>query len=108
MVANAYPPCLAHLRRRSSRVASCEDVAEIIGYNFDLLRYKYHVFRSHLKLFIVLFSDRAARDAVFARGKVFYGPVELQFHAWDMDRCAKRTLLPFHVKISIEGLPQHT
>jgi hypothetical protein len=68
-------PCSS--QKKELGVASCEDVAEIIGYNFDLLRYKYHVFRSHLKLFIVLFSDRAARDAVFARGKVFYGPVEL-------------------------------
>jgi hypothetical protein len=54
----------------------------------------------------VLFSDRAARD-VLARGKVSDGPIELMFHPWNVDRNAERTPIPYHVKISIEGLPQH-
>jgi hypothetical protein len=37
-------------------VASREDVAEIIGHHFDLMRYEFHVFRSHSEPFIVLFS----------------------------------------------------
>jgi hypothetical protein len=88
-------------------VASREDVAEIIGHHFDLMRYEFHVFRSHLEPFIVLFSEHSVRDVVFARGRVSDGPVELQFDSWNVDRCAERTMLPFHVKISIEGLPQH-
>jgi hypothetical protein len=88
-------------------VASHEDVAEIIGYNLDLLRYEYHVFISHSGSFIILFLDRATWDVVFSKGKVSDGLVQLRFHAWDVDRCAERPLLPFHVKISIEGLPQH-
>jgi hypothetical protein len=88
-------------------VASQEDATEIIGYNFDPLRYEYHVFKKHHEPFIVLFLDRAVRDAVFVKGKIFDGPVELRFHTWDVDRRAERTLLPYHVKISIEGLPQH-
>jgi hypothetical protein len=44
---------------------------------------------------------------VFVRGKVSDGPVELRLHSWDIDYRAKRTLLPYHVNISLEGLPQH-
>jgi hypothetical protein len=88
-------------------VASREEVDEIIGHQFDLLRYEFHVFRNTPEPFIVLFSDRAAIDVVFTRGKVSDGRVELRFHAWDVDRVAERCVLPFHVKLSIEGLPQH-
>jgi hypothetical protein len=44
---------------------------------------------------------------MFARGKVSDGSVELRFHARDVDHHAKRTLLSYHVKVGIEGLPQH-
>jgi hypothetical protein len=88
-------------------VASREEVAEIIGHHFDLLRYEYHVFQNNPEPFIILFSDRATRDVVFARGKVSDGPVELRFHAWDVDRFGERSVLPFNVKLSIEGLRHH-
>jgi hypothetical protein len=88
-------------------VASHEEVAEIIGHHFDLLRYEFHVFHSHPESFIILFSECAARDIVFARGKISNGPVELRFHAWDVDHFAERTVMPYHVKLSLEGLPQH-
>jgi hypothetical protein len=44
---------------------------------------------------------------VFARGKVIDGPTELRFHSWDVDHFGERVLLPFHVKLSLEGLPHH-
>jgi hypothetical protein len=88
-------------------VASREDVAEIIGHHFDLLRYEFQVFHSHLEPFLVLVSDRATRDVVLTRGKVSDGPIELRFHPWNVDHNAKRTLIPYHVKLNIEGLPQH-
>jgi hypothetical protein len=88
-------------------VASKEEVANIITHHFELLRYEFHVFRSAPEPFIVLFSDRAARDVVFVRGRVLDGPVELHFHSWDVDHFCDRVVIPFHVKLSIEGLPQH-
>jgi hypothetical protein len=88
-------------------VASREDVAEIIRHHFDLLRYEFQVFHSHLEPFLVLVLDRAMRDVVLARGKVSDGPIELRFHPWNVDHNAKRTLIPYHVKLNIEGLPQH-
>jgi hypothetical protein len=54
-------------------VAFREDVAKIVGHHFNLLRYEFHVFRSHPKLFIILFSDHAARNLVYARWKVSNG-----------------------------------
>jgi hypothetical protein len=33
--------------------------------------------------------------------------IELRFHPWDVDRYGDRDLIPFHVKLSIKGLPQH-
>jgi hypothetical protein len=71
------------------------------------LRYEFHVFRSHPEPFIILFSDRAARDLVLPRGKVSDGSVELRFHQWDVDHNSDRDLIPYHVKLSIEGVPQH-
>jgi hypothetical protein len=44
---------------------------------------------------------------VFARGRVSDGPVNLRFHSWDIDHFGERVLIPFHVKLSIEGIPHH-
>jgi hypothetical protein len=71
--------------------ASREEVTEIIGHQFGLLRYEFQVYRSLPEPLIVIFSERAARDVVFTRGRISDGPVELRFHAWDAD-----TGLPHH------------
>jgi dissimilatory sulfite reductase (desulfoviridin) alpha/beta subunit len=42
---------------------------------------------------------------VFARGRVLDGLVDLMFHSWEVDRLGERVLIPYHVKISLEGLP---
>jgi hypothetical protein len=88
-------------------VGSCEEVVEIICHHFSLMRYEFHIYRSSSKPFVVIFSERAARDIVFARGRVSDGPVDLRFHSWDADRFGERVVLPFHVMISLEGLPHH-
>jgi hypothetical protein len=62
-------------------VASKEEVADIIEHNFGLLRYEFNVICSSPEPFLPIFFDRAARDVVFARGKVSDGPVELHFHS---------------------------
>jgi hypothetical protein len=88
-------------------VASREEVAEIISHNFGLPGYEFHIFRSNPEPFIVIFSDRATRDIVFARGRVQDGLVDLRFHTKEADRFGERVLIPYHVKVSLEGLPHH-
>jgi hypothetical protein len=84
-------------------VASHEEVVKIIGHHFNLSRYEFHVFRSRLDPFLLIFSYM--RDVVFARGRVLDGLVDLMFHSWEVDRLGERLLIPYHVKISLEGLP---
>jgi hypothetical protein len=38
---------------------------------------------------------------------VVEGPIELGFHEWDIDRFGNREHIPYHVKLSLEGIPQH-
>jgi hypothetical protein len=47
-------------------VASKEEVADIIEHQFGFLRYEFQVIRSSPEPFLLIFSDRAARDVVFA------------------------------------------
>jgi hypothetical protein len=46
-------------------VASKEEVADIIEHQFGFLR-EFQVIRSSPEPFLLIFSDRAARDVVFA------------------------------------------
>jgi hypothetical protein len=87
--------------------ASRTEVVDIIEHHFGFVRYEFHVIRSSPEPFVIIFSDCAARDIVFARGKVVDGPVELSFHPWDADRFGEHTILSYHVKLYVEGLPYH-
>jgi hypothetical protein len=80
---------------------------DIIEHHFGLLRYEFNVICTNPEPFIILFSDRAARDLVFARDRVIDGPVQLRFHQWDVDHFGERSIVPFHVKLSLKGLPHH-
>jgi hypothetical protein len=75
--------------------------------NFGLLRYEFHVIRSSPEPYIIIFSERAARDVVFAKGRVTNGPTKLHFHSWDVDHFGERLLLPYHVKLNLEGIAHH-
>jgi hypothetical protein len=88
-------------------VASKEEVVDIIEHHFGLLRYEFNVIRTNPEPFIIPFSDRAPRDLVLAQGRVIDGPVQLCFHLWDVDRFGEHSIVPFHVKLSLEGLPHH-
>jgi hypothetical protein len=90
-------------------VASREEISEIVCHHFGLLRYELRILRSNPEPFIIIFTDRAARDTVFARGRVSDGPVDLRFHSWswEIDRFGERDFIPYHVKISLEGIPHH-
>jgi hypothetical protein len=56
-------------------VTSKEEVADFIEHHFGLLRNEFQVIRSSLVPFLLIFSERAARDVGFARGRVMDGPV---------------------------------
>jgi hypothetical protein len=65
------------------------------------------VYRSCPHRFILIFSEKKARDVVFAADRLIDGPVELSFSSWELDEFGERAIIPYHVKLSIEGLPQH-
>jgi hypothetical protein len=56
---------------------------------------------------MAFFHETCARDIVFAARRTAEGPIALGFHTWDIDRFGERELLPYHVKMSLEGMPQH-
>lgn len=86
---------------------SPREVAEIIAHRFGIRRHLFQVYRSHPQPFIAFFSDTFDRDRVYIAERVVDGPIELSFHAWDVEKFGDRVNIPFLVKLSIEGLPQH-
>jgi hypothetical protein len=88
-------------------VQSREEVKDITLHHFDIRRHEFYVYRSYPEPFIAIFTECHARDVVFAAGRIVDGPIELSFHAWDPDRFGDRDNLPYHVRLCIEGIPQH-
>jgi hypothetical protein len=86
---------------------SCEELKECITHHFGICKHEFYAYHSHPSPFIVIFSEHRARDVVFTEGRLIDGPIELQFEAWDIDALGERSIIPFHVKLSIEGLPLH-
>jgi hypothetical protein len=66
-----------------------------------------YVYRSSCSLFIIIFSDKHARDEVYAAGRIFEEAIELRFFAWELDEFAEKSIIPYHVKLSMEGIPHH-
>jgi hypothetical protein len=50
-----------------------------------------------------IFTESQARDVVFAVGRAVDGPIELCFHAWELDRFGDRVIIPYHVRLCIRG-----
>jgi hypothetical protein len=88
-------------------VRSREEVKEIIFQHFGIRKHEFSVTRSSPEAFVAFFHETHARDVVFAAGRVVDGPIELRFHEWGLDRFGDRELLPYHVELSIEGIPHH-
>jgi hypothetical protein len=86
---------------------SREEVKDIIQFHFGINKLEFSVYRSNPEPFLAMFRDEHDRDAIFADRRVVDGPIELGFHAWEVDRFGERGLLPFHVRVSLEGLPHH-
>lgn len=86
---------------------SKEELKDVIFHHFEIRKHEFHVFPSYPEPFLVLFSEQRDRDVVFARGRVIEGPYEFRFHLWNADLHGDRLYIPYHIKLSLEGLPQH-
>jgi hypothetical protein len=84
-------------------VNSKEEVKDIILLHFGIRKHEYYIYRSLSSLY----SQRPLLGTLFAAGRVVEGPIELGFHEWDMDRFGTKDSMPYHVKLSLEGIPQH-
>jgi hypothetical protein len=86
-------------------VQSKEEVRNLIMHHFGIRKHELYVYRSHLEPFIVVFSEGHARDLVFVVGRLVDGPIELSFHAWEIDHFGTRDCIPYHVRLCLEGIP---
>jgi hypothetical protein len=86
---------------------SCEELKEVIFHHSEIHKHELYVYHSCPQPFIIIFSEKRARDVVFAAGRLIDGPVELSFKAWELDEFGERAIILYHVKLSIEGLTQH-
>jgi hypothetical protein len=86
---------------------SYEELSDLITYQFGFCKYAFYVYRSWPEPFVVIFSYQHMRDMVFAVGRTIERPVELQFSARELDEFGERAMTPFHVRLSLEGMPQH-
>jgi hypothetical protein len=88
-------------------VCAREEVKDLIQKLFGISKHEFSVSRSSLEPFLAIFHKARDRDMLFAAGRLIDGPVELSFHAWDPDRNGVRDIIPYNVKLSLEGIPHH-
>jgi hypothetical protein len=88
-------------------LSSAEELKEVIFHNFDVRKHEVHVYHSFPEPFILIFSDWHGRDVVFIASRVIEEALELHFKTWDLDDFGDTIIIPFHVKLSIEGIQQH-
>jgi hypothetical protein len=51
------------------------------------------------------FVKRHARDVVFVAGRVIEGPIELRLSEWELDEFGDMAVIPYHIRLCIEGIP---
>jgi hypothetical protein len=88
-------------------VRSREEVKDIIQYHFGISKLEFLVYRSNPEPFLAVFRNEHDRGVIIVAGRVVDGPIELGFHAWELDRFGEKEILPYHVRLSLEGIPQH-
>jgi hypothetical protein len=76
-------------------VCSREEVKDLIQHHLGISKHEFSVYRSNPEPFIAFFHDTYARDVVFAATRIIDGPVELGFHAWELDRFGEREIIPY-------------
>jgi hypothetical protein len=69
--------------------------------------HEFYVFRNRPDLYVIIFSERRARDIIFDACRIMEDAVELRFSEWELDAFGGRSNVPFHVKLSLEGIPHH-
>jgi hypothetical protein len=88
-------------------IHSCEELKEVILHHFSIRKQEMYVYRNSCTPFVVVFSGKHARDEVYAVGRVIDEGIELCFIAWELDEFAEPSIILYHVKLSIEGIPHH-
>jgi hypothetical protein len=86
---------------------STEELKDIVCHHFNFRKHEFYAYRSYPHPFIIIFAERHAQDVVFAAGKIIDGPVELRFKGWELDEFGDRAIIPYHIRLCIEGIPQH-
>jgi hypothetical protein len=76
-------------------VCSREEVKDLIQHHLGISKHEFSVYRSNPEPFIAFFHDTYARDVVFAATRIIDGPVELGFHAWELDRFGEGEIIPY-------------
>lgn len=84
---------------------SKDELKVVIFHHFGIRKHEFNFFRTIPEPFLVIFSEQEDRDLVFAKGTVIEGPYEFKFQFWDADLHGDRLSLPYHVKLSVEGIP---
>jgi hypothetical protein len=88
-------------------VRSCEELKSYISHHFGLRRQEFYAYHSRLDPFVLIFSERWARDIIFVAGKLIDSGVELHFNTWELDDFGDRVMIPYHIKLNLEGIPSH-
>jgi hypothetical protein len=91
----------------SLSVRSTKEVKDILLHHFGIHKHKCYVYHSYPKPFTAIFPNSHARDLVFDAARVIDGPIELAFHAWNLDQFGDRENIPYHVRLCTEGIPHH-
>jgi hypothetical protein len=85
---------------------SCDELKTVITHHFGFSKHELLAYRSVSDPFVIIFSDRRARDLVFAAGRLIDAPpLELSFRAWDLDDFGERVVLPYHIRSASRAYP---
>jgi hypothetical protein len=76
-------------------VQSRDEVKDIIMHHFGIRKHKFYVFRSFHEPGIAIFMETNDRDVVFVVSIDSDEPIELCFHALDIDLFRDRENLPY-------------
>jgi hypothetical protein len=86
-------------------LSSCDELKDILLHQFSIRKHEVYLYCSYSHPFITIFSKRQAQDVMFTVGRFIEGPIELSFNVLGLDVFGSSTNIPYHVKISIEGIP---
>jgi hypothetical protein len=84
---------------------SNEDVKDIISHHFEIRKSEFYVTCRCPDSFLAYFHFTHDRNVVFVAASVVV--VVLGLHAWDIDWFGNKELIPYHVKLSLKGIPSH-